>query len=45
LTERDGDVLAADKAAPFITNWHMVDTDSDGKVSQEEFKMGCKEGG
>ena len=44
LTERDGDVLASDKAAPFITNWHMVDTDGDGKVTADEFKKGCKGG-
>jgi hypothetical protein len=44
LTERDGDVLAADKAAPFVTNWHMVDTDGDGKVTADEFKKGCKSG-
>ena len=29
-TERHGDVLYADKAAPFVTNFHMVDT---GKVT------------
>jgi hypothetical protein len=44
LTERQGDVLYADKAAPFIVNFHLVDTDGDGKVSLDEFKAGCKEG-
>ncbi len=44
LTERDGDVLKADKAAPFVTNFHMVDTDGDGKASANEFKEGCKNG-
>ena len=44
LTERDGDVLAADKAAPFVTNFHMVDTDGDGKVTADEFQKGCKNG-
>ena len=44
LTERDGEVLAADKAAPFVTNFHMVDTDGDGKVTADEFKKGCKSG-
>jgi hypothetical protein len=44
LTQRQGDVLYADKAAPFVTNWHMVDTDGDGKVTADEFKKGCKGG-
>lgn len=44
LTERDGDALAADKAAPYVTNFHMVDTDGDGKISADEFKEGCKNG-
>jgi hypothetical protein len=44
ITEREGDVLVADKAAPFIANFEMVDTDKDGKVTQAEFKEGCKKG-
>jgi hypothetical protein len=36
LTERQGDVLYADKAAPFVTNFHMVTAD--------EFKTGCNGG-
>lgn len=44
MTEREGDALVADKAAPFIVNFAMVDTDKDGKVSQDEFKQGCKNG-
>jgi hypothetical protein len=44
LTEREGDVLSEDKAAPFIVNFNMVDTDRDGKISQEEFTQGCKKG-
>jgi len=44
LTERQGDALYADKAAPFVTNFHMVDTDGDGKVTVNEFKTGCKDG-
>ena len=44
LTERQGDVLYADKAAPFVTNFHMVDTDGDGKVTANEFKTGCEGG-
>lgn len=44
LTERQGDVLSEDKAAPFIVNFQMVDTDGNGKISQDEFKQGCKNG-
>ena len=44
LTERDGDILSEDKAAPFIVNFKLVDTDGDGKISQDEFKAGCKKG-
>jgi hypothetical protein len=44
LTERQGDMLAQDKAAPFIVNFEMVDADKDGKVTQEEFSEGCKKG-
>ncbi len=44
MTEREDDALVADKAAPFIVNFPMVDTDKDGKVSQDEFKQGCKNG-
>jgi EF hand len=44
MTEREGDALVADKAAPFIVNFEMVDTNKDGKVSQDEFKQGCKNG-
>jgi len=34
LTEREGDTLSQDKAAPFIVNFEMVDTSKDGKISQ-----------
>jgi hypothetical protein len=44
LTERQGDTLSQDKAAPFIVNFEMVDTDKDGKVNQDEFLEGCKKG-
>lgn len=44
MTEKEGDVLVADKAAPFIVNFEMVDTNKDGKVAQDEFKEGCKNG-
>jgi hypothetical protein len=44
LTEREGDVLSEDKAAPFIVNFQMVDADGNGKISQDEFNQGCKKG-
>ena len=44
MTGREGDALVADKAAPFIVNFEMVDTNKDGKVSEDEFKQGCKNG-
>jgi hypothetical protein len=44
VTEREGDLLVADKAAPFIVNFEMVDTNKDGKVNQDEFTQGCKNG-
>jgi EF hand len=44
MTERQGDTLSKDKATPFIVNFEMVDTNKDGKISQDEFKEGCKNG-
>ena len=44
ITQREGDTLSSDKAAPFIVNFTMVDTDGDGKVTQAEFSEGCKKG-
>ena len=44
LTERDGDTLSEDKAAPFIVNFKLVDANSDGKISEAEFNDGCKKG-
>jgi hypothetical protein len=43
-TERQGDTLSQDKAAPFIVNFQMVDTNNDSKVTQDEFMEGCKKG-
>ncbi|MFO7477356.1 MAG: hypothetical protein R6X03_03230 [Methyloceanibacter sp.] len=40
----DGDTLSKDKATPFILNFQMVDTSSDAKISQEEWKAGCEKG-
>ena len=36
----DGDTLSQDKATPYILNFQMVDTSSDAKISQEEWKAG-----
>lgn len=43
-TDREGDTLSMGKAAPFIVNFALVDTDNDGELSEEEFKEGCKQG-
>ena len=44
MTQRDGDTLSGDQAAPFIVNFSMVDADGDGKITQSEFEDGCKKG-
>jgi hypothetical protein len=44
VTEREGDTLSQDKAAPFIVNFEMIDTNKDGKVTQDEFAEGCAKG-
>jgi hypothetical protein len=44
MTERDGDTLSEGNAAPFIVNFQMVDANSDGKITQAEFKDGCNKG-
>ena len=44
MTEREGDTLSGDKTAPFIVNFQMVDANGDGKITQDEFKDGCKKG-
>jgi hypothetical protein len=44
MTQREGDTLSEGQAAPFIVNFKMVDTDGDGKITQAEFKEGCKNG-
>jgi hypothetical protein len=40
----NGDTMSGDKAAPFIVNFKMVDTDKDGKISAAEFNTGCGKG-
>jgi hypothetical protein len=44
LTEREGDALSQGQAAPFIVNFSQVDTNGDGKITEAEFKDGCKQG-
>ena len=44
MTQREGDTLAADQAAPFIVDFKLVDTNSDGKITEAEFKAGCQKG-
>ena len=44
MASPNGDTMSGDKAAPFIVNFQMVDTDKDGKVSAAEFKTGCGKG-
>jgi EF hand domain-containing protein len=44
MTQREGDTLSEGKAAPFIVNFKMVDTNNDGKITHDEFKEGCKKG-
>ena len=44
MASPNGDTMAGDTAAPFISNFEMVDTDKDGKISAAEFKTGCGKG-
>jgi hypothetical protein len=44
MAQREGDTLSEGQAAPFILNFKVVDADSDGKISEAEFKDGCKKG-
>ena len=40
----DADHLTAEQAAPVVANFEMVDANSDGKVTKDEFSEGCKKG-
>lgn len=40
----DADHLTAEAAGPVVANVDMVDADGDGKITQAEFKDGCKKG-
>lgn len=42
--DRDGDSLSKGQAAPYIVNFSQVDADGDGKITEAEFKEGCKQG-
>lgn len=44
MASPNGDTLAGDKAVPYILNFEMVDTDTDGTISAAEFKTGCGKG-
>ena len=43
-TDREGDTLSMGKAAPFVVNFALLDTNDDGKLTEAEFKEGCKKG-
>jgi len=36
--------LSPEQAKPYVTNFEQVDTNSDNKISNEEFRAGCKMG-
>jgi hypothetical protein len=36
--------LSADKAGPYVVNIQKVNANNDGKVTEDEFKLGCKGG-
>jgi hypothetical protein len=39
-----GDGLSEGQAAPYIVNFDLVDGNKDGKITEVEFKEGCKQG-
>jgi hypothetical protein len=43
-TQREGDALSQGQAAPYIVNFNQVDANGDGKITEAEFKDGCKQG-
>jgi hypothetical protein len=36
--------LSAAKAGPYVVNIQKVDANNDGKITEDEFKLGCKGG-
>lgn len=41
---KDGDSLTLEQAGPYVANFQSVDSNSDNKISNEEFKAGCAKG-
>ena len=44
LLSPNGDPITKYKADPYVIDFAMVDTDSDGTIDATEFKAGCKGG-
>jgi hypothetical protein len=44
LVSPNGATITKDKAVPYVIDFTMVDTDSDGTIDANEFKAGCKRG-
>jgi hypothetical protein len=42
--QKSGDTLSEGQAAPFVTNFKLIDADGNGTISEAEFKDGCKKG-
>lgn len=38
------ETLTAEQAGPMVANVEMVDADSDGKITKDEFEQGCAKG-
>jgi len=44
LVSPNGATITKAKAVPYVIDFTMVDTDSDGTIDANEFKAGCKQG-
>ena len=42
--QQSGDTLSEGQAAPFVTNFKLIDADGNGTISEAEYKDGCKKG-
>jgi hypothetical protein len=42
--QKSGDTMSEGQAAPFVTNFKLIDADGNGSISETEFKDGCKKG-
>jgi sugar lactone lactonase YvrE len=40
----NGVTISQDKAVPYVVDFTMVDTDSDGAIDAQEFQAGCQSG-